>query len=635
MKAGEAARPAARLGFEFRLLLTLVLTLVVVAAFQFLWTSRDIETRLLKEATFRGRQDVVFIQEAFNSGDDNAARLREMNNRLTAIDNRAGVRYVLLVDRFGVVVASSDQSSIGAYHGGPTLRDVVNSGDPRASIVTDNGNRTFKYIVPVDLPTGRFALEVEESASIIDDQSRALERSTLAIGALGMLVGVLLFFVFGGRSLSVMHRRALMQSSKDSLTNLENHRSFQEALTRTVSAPVHERSTVSLALIDVDDFKMVNDRLGHRQGDELLKKAATFLDTGKPGDRAFRIGGDEFALILPDSDSRSSWVICEQVWRKMSDHLDGVTVSIGIATFDEGCENADLYERADVALYEAKRRGRNAIVSYEELGEGAVVPAEKIRSVRRLLDEQVLGTAFQPIWDLEGQRPLGFEALARPTAEYQIQHAGELFSIAEMIGQSYRLDALAWKRALERAEGLPPDIHLFLNVSPFTADHGDAPIDALCEVVGGSNFEPGQIVVEFTEKWSGRRDLVIEQAERLRSLGFKLALDDVGAGSGDLEMMARLPVDFIKIDLHVVQKAASDRTARGVLHAIVAFAAHSNSIVIAEGIEDEITLNYVRNTVVDSGERTAIRGGQGYFLGKPAEGPLVIGPAPYRPVISS
>jgi EAL domain-containing protein (putative c-di-GMP-specific phosphodiesterase class I) len=137
--------------------------------------------------------------------------------------------------------------------------------------------------------------------------------------------------------------------------------------------------------------------------------------------------------------------------------------------------------------------------------------------------------------------------------------------------------------------------------------------------------------VEFTEKWSGRRDLVVEQAERLREAGFKLALDDVGAGAGDLEMMARLPVDFIKIDMHVVQRARVDPIARGVLPAITAFAAHSGSQVIAEGIEDEETLQFLANLPSQTAP-CAIRGAQGFLLGRPQEGAPIVKPAPYAPL---
>lgn len=625
-----------RYGFELRLLMTLVLTLVVVGTFQYIVASRDAQTRLLDEATFRAQSDVVFIQEAFESGQDNETRVQEMNDRLKAIAGRPDIRYVLLVDHYGVVVASSDEGAIGTYHGGPELRRVVQSGDASASLVDDEGeggdSRHFRYIVPVELPTGRFALEVEQSADVIEARASDLRRSTLVIVLIGVGVAIVLFFLLGGKSLATMHRRALRLSSKDGLTNLENHRSFQEALARTVAVSSRNNWHVSLALIDVDDFKLVNDRLGHRQGDELLKKMAALLETGRMGDRAFRIGGDEFSLVLPGTDGDGAWVVCERLWRSISEQLDGVTVSIGVATLSGSMDFSDLHERADVALYEAKRRGRNAVVSFEELGGAAIVPAEKVRAVRKLLEDQQLGTAFQPIWDLEGDRPLGFEALARPPAEYALQGPAELFEIGEMIGRTQELDALSWRWALERAADLPDDVLLFLNVSPFTADHGDAPIDRLYEVVRQSSIPPGQIVVEFTEKWSGRRDLVIEQAERLRALGFRLALDDVGAGSGDLEMMARLPVDFIKIDLHVVKNARHDPTARGVLFAIAAFAAHSKSAVIAEGIEDQGTLDFVRSADVDGSARISIKGGQGYFLGRPAEGSPVVVPAPYGPL---
>ena len=365
-----------------------------------------------------------------------------------------------------------------------------------------------------------------------------------------------------GRS-SVVTAGLLSFPGRDGLTNLENHRSFQESLARTIALAHRNTSPVSLALIDVDDFKLVNDRLGHRKGDQVLTKIARALETGRLSDTAFRIGGDEFALILPETNADGAWIVCQRIWNTIKSDLEGVTVSIGIASSLPGESQADFNERTDVAMYEAKKRGRNTVVSFDELRNTAVIPAQKVAAVRQILDDLAMGTAFQPIWDLTGTRPLGFEALPRPPADYLLQGPAEMFEIGEMLGRTHDLDMMSWKWATEPAKGLPKDILLFLNVSPFTADHGDEPIDRLLQVVSESSFEPSQIVIEFTEKWSGRRDLIIQQAERLRAAGFKLALDDVGDGAGDLEMMAKLPVDFLKVDLNVVQKAPTDPTSAG------------------------------------------------------------------------
>jgi len=202
-----------------------------------------------------------------------------------------------------------------------------------------------------------------------------------------------------------------------------------------------------------------------------------------------------------------------------------------------------------------------------------------------------------------------------------------------MISRTHHQDALAWSFALERSRDMPPDVLLFLNVSPFTVDKGDEPVDRLIEIVKAAGRSPSRIVVEITERWSTRRDIVIEQAERLRAAGFKLALDDVGAASGDLNMMCRLPVDFIKIDLDVVKAARHDSNARGVFFAIAGFASHSGCTVIAEGIEDAATLAFVQSAGEHLSNNT-LRGGQGIHLGGPAEGPPRIGPAPYVPSTS-
>lgn len=621
------------LSFGARLFLTLSLTLVITGGFQFWFTTREFRSYLIEEASARAQADTILVEQAFDSETNTAQRIQVINERLSAIGHRQGVTYVVLIDRFGIVNNAGDRSLVGQYRGSKPAQEVLRTNKVNTSVFMVHGVPYYRYQVPVDIPTGRFVLEVEQNAQTEQNQIAAAKKTSFLIAASGIVVGCLLFFMLGGRRLSRTYRRAERMSSRDGLTGLENHISFNEAMDQLVAHAERQGVSLSLALVDIDDFKLVNDRLGHRKGDEVIEKTASSLVTGRKSDRVFRIGGDEFAILFPSTPGADAYAVAQRVWKQTTDSLEGVTLSIGVASFDAGMSASDLRDHADHALYEAKRRGRNTVVSFEEVRHDAVFSSDKVAGVRRMLDDEKIGTAFQPIWDLHGDRPLGFEALARPLAEYGLSGPAELFSIGEMISRTHHQDALAWRFALERARDIPPDVLLFLNVSPFTVDKGDEPVDRLIEIVKAAGRSPERIVVEITERWSTRRDIVIEQAERLRAAGFKLALDDVGAAGGDLNMMCRLPVDFIKIDMSIVKAARHDSNARGVFFAIAGFASHSGCTVIAEGIEDDATLTFVQSAGEHLSNNT-LRGGQGIHLGGPAEGPPRISPAPYLPSTS-
>ena len=246
---------------------------------------------------------------------------------------------------------------------------------------------------------------------------------------------------------------------------------------------------------------------------------------------------------------------------------------------------------------------------------------EKVRAVRSLIDAGAVDVAFQPIWDLGGTRVLGYEALARPQSP-ELAGPGEAFEIADSIGRGHELDAVCRRATLRAATELPKGALLFLNVSPQTLEHDGLAGDSLVLAVRGAGYEPGQVVLEITERTDARKELLVPEAARLRGLGFKLALDDVGAGNAGLEMLQALPVDFIKIDRAVVANAVEDRSARAVMLGIMAFARESGSFVIAEGIETEAMLELARDPDPDGKAKQAgAHGAQGFLLGRPAPVP--------------
>ncbi|GAC1306250.1 MAG: hypothetical protein NVS2B3_03340 [Vulcanimicrobiaceae bacterium] len=451
----------------------------------------------------------------------------------------------------------------------------------------------------------------------------AVQAILSAIGLAGLGVFLVILSIYRRRLLAT-YRAELKKVEEaalvDNLTGIGNHRAYQEDFHREVSRAQRYGQTLSLALLDIDDFKVVNDRDGHLQGDRVLTTIATLLDSLRIVDRAYRIGGDEFAVILPHTSLENAMELLQRLRAEVQAMAFGSTVSIGLATLAGAkCDGETLRAQADAAMYAAKRAGRNSVTAFDASLDGMwLLSAPKIRNLRQMIADGSIGIAFQPIWDVERCKVLAYEALARPHPKYGFGGPQEAFDLAERIGRAHELDRVCREATLARASELPADALLFLNVSPQSLDHGRLdPID-FARAVTAAGLTPERIVVEITERSITRVDAVISAARALQKSGFRLALDDTGAGNSGLEILSRLTLEFVKIDRDVVVKALTDKNARGVLAGIVAIAAAIDAYVIAEGIEDRELLDFVCVAERQS-RRRGINGVQGYLLRSPAE----------------
>jgi diguanylate cyclase (GGDEF)-like protein len=606
-----------------RLLLTLVLALGAVGTFQYFVVGGRVEDDLIREHAAVHAADTRALEQRAEAaaGDRYSSPLSEVTELLTALAERPDTVEVVVVDAGGSVLASPVAGQVGTHRSDPLLRRVARTGRPVEG--APDGKHRHAYIEPLSL-LGRDAVFAEyRSSDALASGVAAFRRGLGLFVLLSLLIALPLFYVLGGRSVGALYRSALQRARRDGLTDLDNHRAFQDELARAVGQSARHGTAVTLALLDIDDFKFENDRHGHQHGDRLLCELSALLRDGRTGDRAFRLGGDEFALLLPHTSEGEADVPLARIRSEVEQRLSGVTTSIGfsgVAAADR--EPTTLWGRADAALLEAKRRGGNTIVAASEVVDSIpVVTIEKVRAVRAVIDAGAVDVEFQPIWDLSGTRVLGYEALARPRSN-ELSGPGEAFEIADSIGRGHELDAVCRRATLRVAGELPKGGLLFLNVSPQTLEHDALAGDSLLLAVRGAGFEPHRVVLEITERTDARKEVLIPEAARLRALGFLLALDDVGAGNAGLEMLRALPVDFIKIDRAVVASAVEDRSARAVLLAIMAFARESGSFVIAEGIETEAMLELARDPN-PGGEGRAIgaQGAQGYLLGRPAPVP--------------
>lgn len=438
----------------------------------------------------------------------------------------------------------------------------------------------------------------------------------VAVGAAIMLASALMIRRDRGRivaeltELSRLGREAL----SDNLTGLRNHRKFQDDLKTALKEAAQSGRPLSLAIADIDDFKALNDVNGHLHGDRILVRAAEQLRMSLPPGKAYRVGSDEFAVIYTDTPISAATGYVER-FREGLRSAVGVTVTVGVATTATTDDPDAIIEQADAALFEGKR-GRDSVVIFDAQrdGESMLSPA-KARTLRAVIESPHLDIHFQPIWEIGGT-VLGYEALTRPNISYGFSSTQEMFDIAERLRRMPELDARCREAILLATSRLGPDGLIFMNVSPQTLESDRNFRLRLLEAVEAHGIAPNRIVIELTERSLARVSVVVLEVKRLSEAGFRIALDDTGAGNAGLQLLSAMPIDFIKIDHEVTINALRDTTSRGVLAGIVAIAHETGAYIIAEGIESHEILMFLRDFA------PRVRALQGFYLGMPAHDPI-------------
>jgi diguanylate cyclase (GGDEF)-like protein len=609
------------LGFGVRLFATVALTFVLVGITGYVLLERDLAHLQISEYAESQRADVKAFEREGTRATSTADGLSDVARLLEGVEHRPGTLGVLLIDHRHIVSASGRSELEGTTDVGTRIVAALEHGSSYIGRVGGRGRYSddFEIVFPISLPSGRYAYAVTYSQQAYEVHLSELRRILALIALITLLGGGAVFYLLGGRRLMRDHRMVLERATRDGLTDLPNQRAFQDELPQAVVSAARYGDPFALALLDVDHFKLINDRNGHPHGDAVLKRVAEILGEARPGDRPYRIGGDEFALSLTHTDADGARILAQRLGSNLKEA--GVEVSIGVSALRPGQQADTLRAEADAALYEAKREGGNRAEHFEDIRERVVVTSsEKKEAVTRLIEEGRLETLFQPIWDIGAESLLGVEALTRPDPSYGLSGPAEAFDIAEQIGRVHQLDVLCVENALRLAPELHPGVLLFLNLSPLTLDL-DAEADAwLAPAVERAGLSPAKVVVEVTERFGGRTGRVVKRLRHLREQGFKIAVDDVGTGNSGLEILSKIEAEFVKLDRSIITAAATESSARAVLMAMATFARQTGAFVIAEGIEDEGSLKFLRsiNEEHELGSDTIIQGGQGYGLGRPS-----------------
>jgi diguanylate cyclase (GGDEF)-like protein len=420
--------------------------------------------------------------------------------------------------------------------------------------------------------------------------------------------------------------RARLDARMDPLTGLGNHRAFQEELARQVADAARAGRPLSLVVLDVDDLKRLNDSGGHAEGDQLLAAAGRLIRASlRAADRPFRIGGDEFALLLPATDSETAFAVARRLLASATGghpilrDIQRFSFSAGISTFpDPSVDGIRLSHHADAALYWAKRHGRTDIQVFDPTRHGAVDDARSVEelgaAVAAVTTRRALRPVYQPIFSLATGQPIGFEGLVRPAPGSTFPNAQALFTAAEVADRTVELDMAAIEAIASRVERLAPGLYLGLNLSPRTLETEQFHVGELLGILRRYGLAPEQIVVELTER-EAIEDLARLKGSlaRVQAAGMRIAADDVGAGNAGLRLLSEIAFDIVKIDLSLVQGGLLRDSSQAVLRGLREMARRSGATVVAEGVETPEQLVALR--------RLGISAAQGYLLGRPGDRP--------------
>ncbi|MGB0671013.1 MAG: EAL domain-containing protein [Rhodospirillales bacterium] len=405
------------------------------------------------------------------------------------------------------------------------------------------------------------------------------------------------------------------QANYDALTKLPNRALFQDRLEGAIKRAERESETFALMFVDLDRFKVVNDTLGHAAGDKLLEKAAQRIaDCVRQMDTVARFGGDEFTVILQDmTRGRDAAIVADNIIRGLSDSFDVgnnqqafIGGSIGIAIYpNDGGDAVTLLRNADMAMYRSKEAGRNQYRFFtSEMDVEALERMSLEHDLRRAVEEDQFFVVYQPIIDLKTGKLAGAEALLRwnhPVRDVvgpdQFVPVAEDSGLIGVLGE-WVLRSVCAQMKVWRAAAVPiPKVSV--NLSSRQLKKGLS-LDRIREVLNSAGLVPADLTFEITESGVfSDSDGAINWLGAVRDFGIGLSIDDFGTGYSSLSYLTRLPVDTVKIDRHFVAQMLDHADEAQLVEAIIQLAHSLDFRVVAEGVETEEQIAFLRDRGCD------------------------------------
>lgn len=541
-----------------------------------------------------------------------AGAARDLATRHALRLTRSTADVVLLVDPSARITFASEASPRVLRRGSATLRgrlltvlagperdrrllDAVRELEPGEERVLD---------LEVDLPDGSLVRTRTTVSNDTDDP---------AVGA----------FVVTVRDVTTELTQAEL-ALRDPVTGLANRRAFAERLADGLAARGDDDATLVVLVCDLDDFKTVNDRLGHAAGDQVLAHVAQLIvaELG-PNDTAARTGGDEFAVLLEARTLEQAEDVAQRVIASLARPVRvGDTVvepgaSVGLAQGTLGQTTAEeLLRNADVAMYWAKDRGRSTYAVYDPAVHEQAIDRLMLRSdLQRAIRTDELRLVFQPTIDLRSGDVRGFEALCRWDHPLRgVIPPSEFVPIAEETGMVHALDSWVLVEACQVGAGLQREDFaptIAVNVSSAQLSTPEFVVDLLA-ALDQSGLSPDRLLLEITET-SVLRDVerVIPRLAALRTLGVRVAVDDFGTGYSSLAYLSRLPLDVLKIDKSFVDRVLSDAQGASVAQAVLDMSNSLGLTTVGEGVESHDQALWLREAGCTLG--------QGYLWSRPVD----------------
>lgn len=410
------------------------------------------------------------------------------------------------------------------------------------------------------------------------------------------------------------------QAMHDHLTGLPNRVLVKHQLTSALARLARRRGSVSVLFVDLDNFKLVNDTLGHSAGDAVVASTAIRITrSARTTDTVARLGGDEFVVICEDADDAAASALAERIRGAVSAPIEldtqtvSVTASIGyVVTDDPGVSADDLLAEADMAMYEAKQSGKDcSAVFAPQMRTRASEQLDAVSGIRLGLARDEFRLHYQPIVNARSGVMVGSEALLRwqhPTAglltpaqfiDYA-ESSGLILPLGEWILRTALRQSAQWRRS-----GVPSRVSINISALQLT---GSDVVSVVKEALETSGAHPGDISLEVTESAvMADMDRATRAINSLKSLGLKVGMDDFGTGHSSLSHLARLPFDFVKIDRSFVDFGGDSRAA-AMLEAVAALCRVLKLPTVAEGVETEQQRSHL--------ERIGVAYLQGFLFGR-------------------
>jgi diguanylate cyclase (GGDEF)-like protein len=408
----------------------------------------------------------------------------------------------------------------------------------------------------------------------------------------------------------------------DSLTGLPNRLLFMEHLKQSLRRAQRDGHRVAICLLDLDEFKQINDTLGHNLGDQLLKVIAQRLTDRLRSGTVARIGGDEFAFCLTDfsgvdSPARVTQGLLSEITRPytLGEQEVFITASVGIAIYPaDGQALETIVKNADTAMYHAKREGRNNYQFYTpSMNATAVQRLAMETALRKSVELDQLRVFYQPVVDIQTREILGAEALLRWVhPEFGMVPPSEFIPLAEESGLIIDIGEWVLREACAQAKAWHDCGHQLFSISVNVSSRqfkDGAFLDTVSRALSDTGLSPQTLTLELTESLLLDVEAVTITLGRLRGLGVKIAIDDFGTGFSSLGYLKHFPLDALKIDQMFVQSLATDSDDSAITDAIITLAHSLKLQVVAEGVETEEQLAHLRQSDCDTA--------QGYLFSEP------------------